>query len=112
MARTEIQRALSLLYNLAHRLLRIDKRYKVAEFAEEAEGIYDLVAAHAELRILLRLASPLAAMGALWEKVEDTLDILRRRKQPKQPAQQQAATAMPMGNNGPTGRAPLAVPKE
>ena len=86
MAKSEIARALCLLYNLSHRLLKVNVRFKAADFGEEADGLYDLIQSHAPLRVLLRLASPLAAIGALWEKVELTLEKLKAKAEERKAA--------------------------
>ena len=120
MAKAEISRALCLLYNLSHRLLKVDKRYRAADFGEEADGIYDLVGQHAELRIILRLAAPLAGLGALWEKVEDTIERVRERRDAirrARDAANPAATANIVGSGngrtdaGAVGAGPFVAPK-
>jgi len=84
MAKTEIARALMLLYNLTHRLLHVDVRFTIKDFSEEADGLYDAIQSHAPLRIILRLASPLAAVGALWEKIEFTMEQVKAAKAEKE----------------------------
>ena len=93
MAKGEIARALCLLYNMVHRLIRDDVRYKANDFSEEADGIYDLVAQHGQLRVVLRLASPIAAVGAVWEKVDATVSRLKARQAAQRAAKNQSTEA-------------------
>jgi hypothetical protein len=76
----EVQRALSVVYNLLHKILRDDVRYAVSDFSEEADGIIELLNQHSMLRIALRIIAPLAMIGAIYEKVEGTLSRLADRK--------------------------------
>lgn len=86
--KTEIQRSLCTIYNLLHKLMRDDERYSPGDFAEEADGLVELMNQHAPLRIILRVLTPIAAVAALIEKVQGTVERFRFRKAREQQAHQ------------------------
>jgi hypothetical protein len=79
--KTEVQRALSTVYNLAHKILHDEVRYLPGDFSEEADGIVELMQQHSVLRVIMRIAAPLAAFGAIYEKVEGTVVRFRERRE-------------------------------
>ncbi len=91
--KTEVQRALCVVYNLAHKVLRDDVRYIASDFSEEADGLIELLNQHGVLRIALRIIAPLAMVGAIIEKVEGTISRWRDRKARRQMVDEQEATS-------------------
>lgn len=71
--KTEVERAFCSVYNLGHKLLHDDVRYRPTDFAEEADGVVELMQQHAALRVVMRFLGPIAAIGAIIEKVDDTV---------------------------------------
>ncbi len=81
MGKAEIQRGLCTAYNMFHRFLHDDIRFTPSDFSEEADGLMELVNRSARWRIIFRLLGPLNAVGAMWEKVEGTVNRAKARRQ-------------------------------
>ena len=81
MGKAEIQRGLCTVYNMFHRFLHDEVRYTPSDFGEEADGLMELVNRSARWRIIFRLLGPLNAVGAMWEKVEGTVNRAKARRQ-------------------------------
>lgn len=99
--KVEVQRALAVTYNLIHRIIHDPERYTLSDFAEEADGVMELLQQHAHLRIIMRIIAPLAAIGAVIEKAEGTIERFRARRAQLKVTHQKVAEQKNVSPNAP-----------